>query len=76
MFIENNYKDAAPGIEEIQDLVEKVLIETGHAKTAKAYILYRDRRSRIREQMEVRKDSRQPRQFHRHVAPGGRRPAR
>ena len=29
--------------------MEKVLIETGHAKTAKAYILYRDRRTRLRE---------------------------
>ncbi len=35
-------------IEEIQDAVEKVLIETGHAKTAKEYILYRDIRTRLR----------------------------
>jgi len=56
MFLEKNYgEDDPPGIEDIQDLVEKVLIETGHAKTAKAYILYRDRRARIREQMRVRK---------------------
>lgn len=38
-----------PDVEFIQDTVEKVLIETGHAKTAKAYILYRDKRSRQRE---------------------------
>ena len=31
-----------PTIEEIQDVVEKVLIENGHATVAKAYILYRD----------------------------------
>ena len=31
-----------PQIEEIQDSVEKVLIEEGHAKVAKAYILYRE----------------------------------
>ncbi|RLC62636.1 MAG: response regulator SirA [Chloroflexota bacterium] len=37
-----------PTIEEIQDTVEKVLIENGRAKTAKAYILYRDERSRHR----------------------------
>ncbi len=56
MFLEKHYgENDPPGIEDIQDLVEKVLIETGHAKTAKAYILYRDRRSRIREQMRVRK---------------------
>src|SRR5690554_1774048 len=38
-----------PTVEEVQDAVEKVLIETGHAKTAKVYILYRDRRTRLRE---------------------------
>ncbi len=38
-----------PSVEEVQDAVEKVLIETGHAKTAKAYILYRDRRTRLRD---------------------------
>lgn len=36
-------------VEDVQDVVEKVLIEKGHAKTAKAYILYRDKRTRIRE---------------------------
>jgi len=56
MFLEKNYGvDHIPTIEEIQDVVEKVLIETGHAKTAKAYILYRDRRARIREMLRVRK---------------------
>lgn len=30
-----------PTVEEVQDLVEKALIERGHARTAKAYILYR-----------------------------------
>lgn len=38
-----------PTVEQIQDIVEKVLIEEGHAKTAKAYILYRQKRSDIRE---------------------------
>ena len=38
-----------PTVEEIQDIVEKVLIEKGHAKTAKAYILYRYERTRSRE---------------------------
>ena len=36
-------------VEFIQDLVEKVLIENGHAKTAKAYILYREKRRSARE---------------------------
>ncbi len=39
----------APHIEEIQDAVEKVLIENGHAKVAKAYILYREDRKRGRQ---------------------------
>ncbi len=43
-FDENN----PPHIEEIQDTVEKVLIENGHAKVAKEYILYRDERNKKR----------------------------
>ena len=39
-----------PTVEEIQDIVEKVLIEHGHAKTAKAYILYRQKKTEIREE--------------------------
>ncbi len=38
-----------PSVEEIQDLVEKVLIENGNARTAKAYILYRQERLRLRQ---------------------------
>lgn len=38
-----------PSVEQIQDAVEKVLIENGHARTAKEYILYRHERTRIRE---------------------------
>ena len=45
--------DYTPHIEEIQDLVEKVLIENGHARVAKAYILYRDERARHRAQNEA-----------------------
>lgn len=41
-------EDHAPHIEEIQDAVEKVLIENGHAKVAKAYILYRDEQAKRR----------------------------
>jgi uridine kinase len=39
-----------PHVEKIQDLVETVLIKNGHARTAKAYILYRDERARRRQQ--------------------------
>ena len=38
-----------PNVEQVQDTVEKVLIENGHSQTAKSYILYRAQRTRIRE---------------------------
>lgn len=41
-------KEHAPDVEEVQDMVEKVLIDNGHAMTAKAYILYREKRSSAR----------------------------
>ncbi|MFH0818296.1 MAG: ribonucleoside triphosphate reductase [Candidatus Micrarchaeota archaeon] len=50
MALERKYTSwEIPDVESIQDTVEKVLIEEGHAKTAKAYILYRDQRAKIRE---------------------------
>ena len=41
--------DGCPTVEEIQDIVEKMLIENGHAQTAKAYILYRKQHQDMRE---------------------------
>lgn len=46
---EQQYPDGIADVEGIQDIVEKVLIEAGHAKTAKAYILYREKRRSARE---------------------------
>lgn len=46
---EQKYGDSIADVEAIQDLVEKVLIEDGHAKTSKAYILYREKRRSARE---------------------------
>jgi uridine kinase len=43
-----------PTVEEIQDVVEKVLIENGHAKVAKAYILYREERASRRRDKAAR----------------------
>ncbi len=40
---------ATVDVEEIQDLVEEALIEANHPKSAKAYILYRNERQKIRE---------------------------
>ncbi len=43
-------KGSTPSVEQAQDIVEKVLIEEGHAKTAKAYILYREQRAVLRKE--------------------------
>jgi ribonucleoside-triphosphate reductase len=53
--LEERFKDKIPQVEEVQDIVEETLIKEGMVKVAKAYILYRDRRSRIRESLKVRK---------------------
>jgi ribonucleoside-diphosphate reductase alpha chain len=39
-----------PSVEEVQDLVERILIDNGLAKIAKAYILYRQHRSQLRKE--------------------------
>ncbi|MGC9394774.1 MAG: ATP cone domain-containing protein, partial [Anaerolineae bacterium] len=49
-----------PTVEEIQDIVEKVLIENGHARTAKAYILYRNERAIRRRRREKGASQRDP----------------
>ncbi len=46
-------KDEIPQVEQIQDIVEEVLILEGLVETAKAYILYREQRRRIREATSV-----------------------
>ncbi|MBU4345175.1 MAG: ribonucleoside triphosphate reductase [Desulfobacteraceae bacterium] len=40
--------DPAPGVEEIQDIVERVLLDSPFYKTAKAYIIYREQHAQIR----------------------------
>ena len=52
------YKDdRVPTVENVQDLVEKILIENGHAKTAKAYILYRKQHESLRKTREFMRES-------------------
>ncbi|MFZ5559653.1 MAG: ribonucleoside triphosphate reductase [Patescibacteria group bacterium] len=46
-----------PTVEEIQDIVEEVLILEGLVETAKAYILYREQRRRIREAVKVAEEA-------------------
>ena len=47
--LEKTVSEKIPTVEQIQDTVETVLIESGHARTAKEYILYRNERTRVRE---------------------------
>ncbi len=47
--LETSFREKAPGVEDIQDTVEQILIENGLSAAAKKYILYRAERTRIRE---------------------------
>lgn len=46
--LNSKFNDTIPGVEDIQNIVVKVLIEDGHARTSEKYITYRNERSRIR----------------------------
>ena len=47
-YLEENC-NTTPSVEQVQDTVEKILIENGHARTAKEFILYRAERTRVRD---------------------------
>jgi len=47
--VEDRFSGKTPHVEDVQDIVEQVLIKNGYGEVAKAYILYRKRRSEIRE---------------------------
>jgi len=49
--------DRVPTVENVQDLVEKILIENGHARTAKAFILYRKQHETLRRTKEFMQES-------------------
>lgn len=53
----NRQKGYVPEIEEIQDMVEKVLMILDFEETAKAYILYREQHRKIRETEEALKEA-------------------
>ncbi len=52
-----NGDSGIPDVEQIQDLVEKVLIEKGYAEVAKAYILYREQQKKIRDTRRLFNDA-------------------
>ena len=47
--METEIKQRTPNVEQIQDIVEQVLMESAFKRTAKEYITYRQERNRIRE---------------------------
>jgi len=47
--LDERFIDDLPTVEEIQDIVEEVLIEAGHTRIAKAYIVYRKQHADLRE---------------------------
>jgi len=51
--LEKRFIDKIPSVEDVQDLVEKILIQEGYSDIAKAYILYRKRREEIRKTKAV-----------------------
>ncbi len=52
-YLDKKFAKKIPTVEEIQDVVEKVLTEEGHYQTAKSYILYREKRSQSRSDKNV-----------------------
>lgn len=47
--LNEKYGNGVPTVEEVQDLVVRTLIKTGHARTSEAYITYRNERTRVRD---------------------------
>jgi len=47
--IHSKFGGQVPGVEDVQDVVEAVLIQSGYEDVAKAYILYRQKRTELRE---------------------------
>jgi ribonucleoside-diphosphate reductase alpha chain len=47
--VEEDFGDRIPSVEDVQNTVEMVLVKNGYAEVAKAYILYRQKRTEIRE---------------------------
>lgn len=57
--VNETHAASIPSVEDIQDIVEKVLIEEGHARTAKAFIIYRKKHEDIREVRNLFMDAEQ-----------------
>jgi len=53
MVVEEKFEDRIPTVEDVQDIVERILIKNGYAEAAKAYILYRHKRAELRERKSL-----------------------
>ncbi len=51
--VEKKMNKEVPEVEEIQDMVEEVLMDSNYPKTAKAYILYREKHKKLREEKKI-----------------------
>ncbi len=51
--LQHRFGDGAVDIEQIQDIVEQVLISANHFETARAYIVYREQRARVRADLKT-----------------------
>jgi len=51
--IEEKFEGKIPTVEDVQDVVERILIKEGYAEVAKAYILYRHKRAELRERKSL-----------------------
>jgi ribonucleoside-triphosphate reductase (formate) len=56
VFMSDRHPNSAPAVEEIQDIVEKVIIESNEVEIARAYILYRARHEAIRDTRKLMLD--------------------
>ena len=53
-FLEKDYAPGPVSAVEVKELIEKMLMETGHSEIARAYILHGERRERIKETLKIR----------------------
>lgn len=63
VFLEKTFYEEIPGVDQIEEMVGKVLIETGYDAAARAFILHRDRAARLREAALARGDVADPTLF-------------
>ncbi len=52
-FLEKHFTDRIPEVSDLRDLVEKLLLDTGHPRVAAAFVAGRERRDRLREELVV-----------------------